>query len=267
LGILVFALLLHMFPLQAATPLSFEAASIKLNPELGPTSGGSCHGIDSPNTPLMERIPLGRCVFTRILGYHLVTYAYGLEDGPLPRNAMIEGVPDWFRKGIYDVNAKAEDTPTATRDQLLQMLRNLLVDRFKLRFHLQTKEVDGFSLVVDKSSPKFQLAKANSRRTLAVFPAKGAESGGTKNPPSFREIKAQKYSMANLVIFLAGFVGGPVVDKTGLEGDYDIDLKWDTENGPSLFTAIKEQLGLRLVPQKAPVEYLVIDSVERPTVN
>jgi uncharacterized protein (TIGR03435 family) len=248
--------------------LSFEVASVRRNTEPGGAAGGSCHGIDSSlRQPGIARTPLGRCVFTRTLGYHLVTYAYGLEDGPLPRNVMIQSVPDWFRREMYDVIARVEDPSAATQEQLTHMLRNLLADRFKLKFHYETKEIAGYDLVPADKGPKFQKSKDGERRSLLVIPDKRSAPGGGKYPATFRQINARRYSLDDFVIFLSGSAGGPVVDKTGLSGDYDIDLSWDVELGPSLFTAIQEQLGLRLVPRKSDVKFLVVDSVERPTNN
>ena len=249
--------------------LSFEVASVKLNPERGGAGGGSCHGIDSsPRQPGIARTPLGRCVFTRTLGYHLVTYAYGLEDGPLPRNTMIRGVPDWFRLEMYDVIGSVAEPSTATQEQLTQMLQTLLADRFKLKFHYETKEVGGYDLVQGDKGLKFQRSKDNAVRRLIVIPDKrGGPLEATKYPPSFRQVSASRYNLEDFVVFLSGMAGGPVANKTGLAGDYDMDLSWDAELGPSLFSAIQAQLGLRLVPRKSDVKFLIVDSVERPTTN
>src|SRR5262245_33281801 len=222
---------------------SFEVASIKRHLEPGPQSIG-CRGIDSrPNTPSFARTPLGRCVFTNQLGYHLVTYAYGLEDGPLGRNAMIKGVPEWFQREIYDLNAKALDPAATTEAELIQMLRNLLAERFKLKVHYETREAEGYALVKAESGVKIQPAKAEAPRTLRLLPGKGGEKGPT---PTFRQYKAQKYTLADFAVVLSGGVGRAVVDQTGLDGPYDIELQWDTELGPAVFTAVQEQLGLRL---------------------
>jgi bla regulator protein blaR1 len=255
------ALLLHLFQ-QTAPPPSFEVASIKRNIERGPAGGGACRGIDSPASGVVARTPLGRCVFTRTFGYHLVTYAYGLEDGPLTRNIMIRNVPDWFRTEIYDVATKAAEPTAATEQQLIEMLRTLLAERFKLKVHYETIEVPAFTLVQSEARLKIQRSKDDEPRRLIVIP--GKKDGP---PGSFRQVKAQRYTLADFALVLSGPSGGPITDKTGLEGPYNFDLSWDVDLGPSIFTAVSEQLGLRLVPAKAPVKFLMIDSVERPESN
>ncbi len=255
------ALFLHLFQ-QAAPPPSFEVASIKRNIERGPAGGGACRGINSPVNGPAARTPLGRCVFTRTFGYHFVTYAYGLEDGPLGRNAMIKNVPDWFRTDIYDVATKAAEPTGTTEEQLIEMLRTLLAERFKLKAHYETTEVPGFTLIQSEGRLKIQRSKDDEPRRLMVIPDK---KGGP--PGSFRQIKAQKYTLADFAVVLSGASGGPIIDKTGFDGPYNIELSWDVDFGPSIFTAVSEQLGLRLVPAKVPVKYLMVDSVERPESN
>ncbi len=263
------ALLSLLFGLLPPVQQQFEVASVKRNFELGSISQeGGCHGIDVPeDSTRAAETPLGRCVFPRVLGYHLVTYAYGLENGPLPRNAMIQGVPDWFRTGIFEVNAKAEDPSSTTQDDLLEMLRNLLADRFKLRFHLQAKDVDGFRLLQRPGDKKLKIAADDEPRSVMIIPGKKPSVDGGKQSVSFRRIIARNYTISEFTTVLSSFTGGPIVDATDLADRYDFDLSWDTDMGPSLFTAVQEQLGLRLVPQKAPVQLFVIDFVEKPAGN
>jgi uncharacterized protein (TIGR03435 family) len=148
----------------------------------------------------------------------------------------------------------------------------LLADRFRVKFHTGTKELPVYALVVGKNGPKFQKAKA-----------KGSIAMGRG------QLTAHSFSMVDLAAHLSNQVGRVVLDKTGLQGDYDVTLKWTPAertplpfgagpmaqnalpppetNGPSIFTALQEQLGLKLESQKGPVEILVIDHVEKPTPN
>ncbi len=153
------------------------------------------------------------------------------------------------------------------------MFQTLLGERFKLKFHLDTKSTRGYSLVVAKNGPK--LTKS----------APDAESSMRLAATSFAEMTVSKWTMAQLVFQLLSLMAGhaeggsvvpvPVVNATGIAGSYDFKLKWADDqdlnadpNLPSLFTALQEQLGLKLEPQKkASVQVLVVDSVERPSGN
>jgi hypothetical protein len=132
----------------------------------------------------------------------------------------------------------------ATPEQLSLMLQNLLADRFKLKFHRETREVPGYALVVAKNGPKL---KENKNANLNT-------------------IMAQKTSMSQLANTLTNLPDNvPVVDKTGLLGFYDFTLTW--EPGESVSAVLQEQLGLKLESQKVPVDFYVIDSAEKPSEN
>ena len=113
----------------------------------------------------------------------------------------------------------------------------------KLKFHYETKEIAGYDLVLADKGPKFQKSKDDERRSLIVIPdKKGVPGGTTKYPATFRQVNARRYSLDDFVVFLSGSAGGPVADKTGLSGDYDIDLSWDVELSPSLLPRFKSNL-------------------------
>ncbi len=137
------------------------------------------------------------------------------------------------------------------------MLQALLEERFGLKTHREKKEVAGYALVLAKTGPKLQ-ANAGTVRPFVTYP------GGLEGGPANLDILAG---------MLARLVGKPVLNKTALEGNYDLKLRYaregDTNSSlPSLFTAIQEQLGLKLESQKVPQEILVIDHCERaPTEN
>lgn len=238
-----------------AQPLKFEVASVRVGDGDGGVRGG-CHGIDSkynPNEAAMAP-PLGRCVITDGRLGHIINMAWDLRQMQL-----IKGGPDWALTGFdrYTIQAKAEDPTKATEAQLLEMLQTLLVERFQLKFHRETAEKAGFALVVGKNGPKLKAAKSEE----------GTISFGAQLKPSPGQpvdLTVRKYSMATLANLLSQIGPAQVVDKTGLTGEYDFRLSWDETNGPALSTALQEQLGLRLEPQKVPISIFVIDSAEKP---
>jgi uncharacterized protein (TIGR03435 family) len=246
-------------PLAAGSPLDFEVASVK--PSTSGFNGvrGGCHGIDSKYSPTQQASapPLGRCVITDGRLSHLITIAYNLSSV-----ALIKDAPDWVIGGLerFTIEAKAEDPTKATEAQLLEMLQTLLVDRFKLKFHRENQDVPGFGLVIAKNGPK--LHEASGDETVTSF-------GNSLKPGPDEPIAltARKYSMATLSDVLSRFVPGPVIDQTGLNGSYDFKLSWDEKAGPSVFTAVQEQLGLRLNPQKVPVSFFMFESAQKPASN
>jgi uncharacterized protein (TIGR03435 family) len=205
--------------------------------------------------------PLGRCVITDARLSHLIGLAFGVSMQDLSTG------PDWIQRGDlrFDVNARAEDPAKTTQEQLIMMLRNLLIDRFHLKFHYRTSEADGFSLTVAKGGPKLRKSTSDEPKTLFT----GSE-GEALMKPNGRAISltARKYSLAMLVKLLTN-VGqaGPGVDNTGLTGEYDFTLSWDNEAGPALSTALRQQLGLQMKSEKLPLSTFVVDSAEKPSAN
>jgi uncharacterized protein (TIGR03435 family) len=180
----------------------------------------------------------------------LVCFAYQL------REHQVAGGPGWFETEPFDVTAKADEH--ASYDQLRTMVQTLLADRFQLKFHRETREQPIYALVLAKNGPKFQEAKAAGI---------GVGIGG------WGRLKGNGADMATFASALSGRLGRSVVDRTGLKGLYDFLLTWTPDEaqadnpGPSLFTAIQEQLGLKLESAKGPVEILVVDRAERPSEN
>jgi uncharacterized protein (TIGR03435 family) len=184
-------------------------------------------------------------------------------------NVPIPGLPGWATSEHFDVEAKADDETVAVllklpqnegRKQAQAMLQAALVDRFKLRVHTETREGPIYELVVAKGGFKLKNAPADK-------PSRGYSWGNSM-------VQVRTGPIASLVFALSDQLGRTVVDKTGLTGNFDIDLKWTPDDqqgtpdaGPTLFTALEEQLGLKLVPARGPVETFVIDHVERPTAN
>jgi uncharacterized protein (TIGR03435 family) len=224
----------------------------------------------------------------------LIRSAYQLEDN------QVSGAPAWLTSERYDIEAKMEssvverirrlsdDERRATRERMLQAL---LAERFKLAVHRETKELPEYALVIAKSGPKVQEAKPGETYPNGIKGPDGIARAGFMRMGR-GDLTAQGLSMSTVVRLLSQQLGRTVLDKTGLTGIYNFTLKWTPDesqdgpfrgpepgqpgsgsspssdfSGPSIFTAIQEQLGLKLEPQKGPVEVLVIDHVEKPSEN
>ena len=170
----------------------------------------------------------------------------------------VTGGPEWLNTDGYEITATFP--PNTPQDQVKLMLQNLLADRFKLTIHREMKDSSVYALVVAKDGPKFREAPDSK------FAAKTGRG----------HLEIHHADMLLLTRNLPlDAVDRPIVDMTGLKGFFDLTLDWtpDTarpspnDTGPSIFTALQEQLGLKLEPRKLPVEFIVIDHVERPSEN
>lgn len=195
----------------------------------------------------------------------LLEEAYGI------RESLISGVPGPIESAHFDVMAKIVDPDAAairklTGRQRGAMLLPILSERFQLKAHTETRILPVFELVVVSSGPKFEHSadqKGNDTGTSIHGTDRGVQ------------LTAHGITMASLASSLEGQVHRPVIDKTGLVGNYDVAMKWSSDTvpsseanpGPSIFTALQEQLGLKLRPAKGPVETLVVDHVEMPSEN
>jgi uncharacterized protein (TIGR03435 family) len=224
----------------------------------------------------------------------LINAAYGVE------NNQISGAPNWVNTESYDIEAKM-DSSTAEelrklsederRTERQRMLQALLAERFKLTVRRESKELPIYALVVAKDGPNLQEAKPGDTYPNGIKGPDGQPGAGMMMMG--REgLTAQGIPIANLVRHLSRVLGRKVVDKTGLTGKYDFTLKWTPDQSqsamlrgpeggqpgtgsaaapeasePSIFTALQEQLGLKLDSQKGPVEILIIDHVEKPSEN
>jgi bla regulator protein BlaR1 len=207
-----------------------------------------------------------------------IASAYNL---PVASESRIVGGPDWLNResNRYEIQAKIDDlsyaamqkmTPAQQREQVALMEQSLLADRFKLKVHFETRAMPVYALVIAKSGAK--LTPAESGETSKLF---------TLDNDQGSEITATAVTLEEFVRSPLLRTGGRLVlDQTGLKGKYDFTLKFGSEqfaatgigqesgaDTPSIFTAIREQLGLRLVPSKGPVEVIVIDHIERPSAN
>ncbi|HKD08193.1 MAG TPA: TIGR03435 family protein [Bryobacteraceae bacterium] len=230
---------------SAKTPPTFDVAAIKPS--------------DTANPIGIRRYPGGRFVTSNTSLKLLITWTYDIGD------ERLIGAPGWLDSARFDIAAKAaNEDPTS--DELHAMMKSLLADRFKLRVHTETRDLQMYTLDLDKNGPRVHLRAA----PLAVNhdPFKMTESG---------RLSGTSVTAGMLAKVLTGQLGHYVSDNTGFNGFFDFTLEWrpdsaaggiDADSRASIFTAIREQLGFRLTPGRAPVEVIAIDHVEnRPTDN
>jgi uncharacterized protein (TIGR03435 family) len=220
--------------------LAFEVASVKPHP---PSDGPLRVSMTGEH---------GRIRYTNVTLRACVRKAHGLRIYP-----PSTGLGDPFSTDRYDIIAQASGD--ASEEQTRQMLRALLEERFKLAVHRVTKQLPVFALVVGKKGPRFHEVKDDGT---------AAEIGGGEG----HQIKAHHISMKLLAGALQGYVGDLVLDATGLTGLYDLNLDFTLDEnmsaeGPRIFEAVQDQLGLKLEARKGPVEVIVIDHVEKPSSN
>jgi uncharacterized protein (TIGR03435 family) len=200
---------------------------------------------------------------------------------------QLVGAPDWIWTRRYDIVAKADDSPAPSQQALLQAL---LRDRFRLLVRNETRELPIFALVVARSDRRLgpQL-KPTTFDCAAYFagPHDPPQPGRTPTCATsigLGTLSGKAIPLSQLATGLAAFAGRFTIDKTELTGRFDVNLTWTPEpspsnpagpapepaagsTGPSLFTALQEQLGLKLVSEKGPVAALVVDRLEQPTAN
>jgi uncharacterized protein (TIGR03435 family) len=250
--------------------LTFEVASIKpADPDARGTS--------------IQFMPGGGLKMTGIPLRGMITFAYDVRD------FQVSGAPGWVGTERFDVMARpdratvdgpadfaqmSDDQRKTMRDQITERLRALLADRFQLVAHKEMKEQPIYALVPAKNGPKLQETKETGNQQ-SLMTNRGRSEG-------------HAIQVGMLAQVLSGVLGRPVVDKTGLAGKYDFVLEWTPDvaadaraqgfgngitepapapGGPTIFTALQEQLGLRLESQKGPVPNIVIDRVEKPSEN
>ena len=264
------AVLAHMNGLSTQTAPAFEVASIRPN-----TSGtAQGQGLAGPQ-------PGGRFVAIGATLRRLVSGAY---DG-----MQIVGGPTWIDSSRFDITARASSEVPV--DDMRRMLRSLLADRFKLVVHTETRELPVYVLSTARSDRKLG-PKLRESDAACAKEAHNFIPAGPGGPPACgdfrmgaRSLIARGMFMPAFAQLLRGRVGRPVLERTGLDGAYDLDLAWFsdlglqqappgsagagelTPEGLSLFTALQEQLGLRLQADRGPVDVLIIDSAEPPTPN
>jgi uncharacterized protein (TIGR03435 family) len=228
----------------------FEVASIRPS---RPGAVGSLTQLRSPQggTTAARNVPVRDLI---LLAYHIQAF-------------QLSGGPAWLNTERYDLDAKYQ--PTASLDDIRVMLQRFLADRCKLTVRLETKHGLVYALVIAKGGPKLKSPKADGSRGI-----RSSENG---------QMLAENATMSSLAEVLEEQVSRPVIDKTGLIGSYGFSLEGTREeegveansarepltdsNRPSIFTAIQEQLGLRLESARGPVQNIVIQRIEKPSEN
>ena len=271
----VFGLSAQQAP-EPSTSTTFEAASIK------PNKSGD-------GNAFVRRQPGGRFDAVNVATRFLITFAYQLQP------FQLAGDPDWVKNDRLDINAKMEGDPPPTPpgagpDPMMLAVRALLADRFTLVMHTETRDLDIYALV---------MARPGGKPGPALKPAAGdcaaeLKSGRRGGPPpgpndpvtcgsrqSFGHIRFGGMPLSVFANGISGQLGRMVIDRTGLAGNWDFELTFAPErplgalppgvepppvdpNAPTIFTAVQEQLGLKLDATKGPVDVWVIDRIEQP---
>jgi uncharacterized protein (TIGR03435 family) len=192
----------------------------------------------------------------------LIAEAYHVYD------YQVSGGPKWIDDDRFDIEAKAAGGTRPTKAELRSMLQKLLADRFSVVLHRETRNLPVYALELGKGGPKIQQSKDEGAPEFRLFQR--------------RQITAQRAPLEFLTETLSELLGRPVLDKTGLQGNFDFKLEWtpdatqvhssdqpasDDDNIPSLSGAVQQQLGLRLQSQKGPVEILIVERAEKPSEN
>jgi uncharacterized protein (TIGR03435 family) len=216
--------------------------------------------------------PAGKFTAWAVTVNDLVSFSYNAEYGAL------SGGPGWADSERFDINAKMEDSlaeawnnlPLKDRnDRLRPLIQSMLVDRFQLKIRHEKKEISIYALVVAKHGPKL---------TPASPPRADPNNSDSRTPQGMTvRLTGDGWVVKNITMsqWAEQLTPQPdverlVVDETGLKGEYDFDLRWSPSrdgSGPALNTALEEQLGLKLEPQKKALETIVIEHVERPSEN
>lgn len=189
----------------------------------------------------------------------LITIAYQLQP------YQLVNAPGWASETGYNIEARP--SAKAPREQTYAMLQTLLVERFRFAFHRERREVDGFALVrvrADRLGPDLKPSDVDCEKAFTATP-RCRQGGITMDTMS--AVGAPVWNLLQLVI---GKVGAPVSDETGLTGTYDFQLKWSNEVAPSddrqsIYTALQDQLGLKLERRRVTTEVVVVDRLERAT--
>jgi uncharacterized protein (TIGR03435 family) len=239
---------------QSPAPKAFDVVSVK------PSAPDEHNGLMMQTQPRGIRLAGVPLRMVMMLAYDVKAF-------------QISGGPDWIRTERWDVLAEAEGDGRLPMEEKRPMIQALMADRFALKVHKGTKEMPVYVLAVEKKGSKLAAPTGTDQRI-------GNGNGS---------LRAKKTGMDWFAGWLSRKLGRMVLDQTDLKGEYDFALEWAPEpgegnpeytgmppgtpvpyinkDGPSIFTALQEQLGLRLVSQKGPVEVIVVDSVERPSAN
>ncbi|HUK32405.1 MAG TPA: TIGR03435 family protein [Vicinamibacterales bacterium] len=237
-------------------PLAFEVASVKVNPS-GEVTG------------TLQMRPGGYFRAVNFDIFNLVAFAFRTESRNL-FPTQIAGLPEWASSARYDIDAKINhelfDATAGDPLRRPKAVRSLLEDRFKLRTHVARREQPMYNLVVLKPGqlgPQMHVSTADCDKDQSTC--------GFIRSLGGRHFRAESITIETLAGLFQGTVGRVVVDRTGLHGYFNLEIEWtEDENATdkvSIFTAIQEQLGLKLQSTNGPIDVLVIDHVERPSTD
>jgi len=206
-----------------------------------------------------------------------IVYADGQQHGlaMVDITTPVEGAPSWLKAERFTINAEVPGN--ASQEMMMgPMMQSLLEDRFRLKLHIDSKEVPAYNLVVAKGGPK--LPQTDNSFCRRMDPNNRGQRIGPQNAPNCT-MQFKGISMADFVGLLRPFMDRPIIDRTRISGKFDIQMVWVPDNPnlfpnapdqpdvPSIPVALKEQLGLELVPAKGFQQTIVIDHIEKPTPN
>jgi uncharacterized protein (TIGR03435 family) len=240
-GVLVMAMAVTVSSVAAQSPArTFDAVSIKRNRTADAAS-------DTNTTP-------GRLSLVNVTMLSVVLRAFGVL------RPQVVAAPDWLNSERYDILAVTGDGTALTDERRRAYLQNLLVERCGLIFHRETREIRVYSLVPSRAGHKLVTHTGAGEYSMRVQPAGDGRL----------RLRSTRGNVPRLVEILTGQLGELVIDGTGLSGEYDFTLEWvpnanESTVGASLFTAVGEQLGLRLESETRPMDAIVIDRIGRPT--
>ena len=229
------------------TPLRFEVASIRPHKLTG----------DDPSNRRV--LPGGRFVATATSVRTLIRIAFGTDDN------RISGAPNWTDSETFDIDATTVNhAEVTTPQQFQQLILSLLEDRFQFKFHREQKEAPVYWLELDKPG---KIGPGLKPSTPASQPNMSTNSNGSR-----AAMRVSKMSMADVAAALRRQAGRPVEDHTDLKGNFDFQIEWAPEEtpdsaDPTLFTVLREQLGLKLQSAKGTTETFIIDQIVHPSDN
>jgi uncharacterized protein (TIGR03435 family) len=277
------SVLLRAQPVSSPAKPKFDVVAIK------PCRPGVTKADSSPG-----RLSIGCALLADVDNTGLIQQAYNrYADGHMtsPKIIPIEGGPDWIHSERFEIDATSEGHPNIVM-MLGPMMQAILEDRFKLRIHRETRQGPVYELALGKGPPKLKPLQDGSCVLVVVgHPLPPLASGQhycrrLVNPRGSVDIEGG--TLSDLAALLGMALDRPVIDKTGITNNFEIHLKFSPDDSaapgpatadpvapaavrapdaPGIFQAIQEQLGLKLVPAKGPVDVLVIDHIERPTEN
>jgi uncharacterized protein (TIGR03435 family) len=248
-SVVVVALFAFVNPPRSHGQPVFDVASLKPAP-----APSGRYSVDLGNTSH------GRVTLTNVTLSECLRFVFKIHT-----DAQISG-PDWIKDHLVLFDIVGQAPPDTPRDELRQMTLSLLTERFKLTLHHEPRQLSYLGLIVEKNGPKMHESKGDSDAP-----------GGTTRPG---RIVYQHVSTLALAVLLTRFTDQPIIDMTGLKELYDVQLEWTPDNrkapnpsnpatgpvdaaAPSLFTAVREQLGLKLEARKGPLDVVVVDHAER----